>query len=621
LVRAAGAAFAFTLTVYLATMNRTIGFIDRGELAATTYTLGIPHPTGYPSITVLGWLVSHLIPMRPVLVLNAFAAFLVAASAAGLVFLFDDLFRRVSRNGGPADSRPLLALLCALFTAFTIRWWQQANGFEVYSLHLVLLPLLLMSFFRWVDAASSGSRAAGTTFALLLGLSFTNHMTTVLLAPGLLFYAWSRLRGLISFLRAAVPLFIPFLIGLSPYALLPILSATGPRFDWGGTHTLHGFIDHLTAREYRGWISFNPETLAVQGRYLAWSVAHDLVWIGLMPVGLGIVFLSRRRPSLTVCLGSIVAVSAFFAASYHIRELDPYLVGCVLGLALFAGLGLLAIQERFGAQAALGAGLSLVALAGALHVHDCDESRNQLVEDLTMNQLESLPPRALLFTKQWDYFLAASWYFQEAEAVRRDVVIVSPDLLRHGWYVDELERRAPALIGLVPNEAAAYRKALRPFEEHRPYEPERIRVAYQSFVDSLVARAIGERPVLCTPEVAEVVRGRWQLVPTHLAVALRADTTYVPESPPSYTFRPWPGHMDGFVATTHWIYASSLVQRADYERAHGKDGLARQYLALAERFDPEIRPDTVGPLPMDGNAVVQQTATFFDNLKKAFVGS
>jgi hypothetical protein len=38
-----------TGTLYLLTMNRTYGFIDSGELAAVATTLGIAHPTGYPS--------------------------------------------------------------------------------------------------------------------------------------------------------------------------------------------------------------------------------------------------------------------------------------------------------------------------------------------------------------------------------------------------------------------------------------------------------------------------------------------------------------------------------------------------------------------------------------------
>ncbi|HEV8481635.1 MAG TPA: hypothetical protein VGR66_12660, partial [Candidatus Eisenbacteria bacterium] len=343
----------------------------------------------------------------------------------------------------------------------------------------------------------------------------------------------------------------------------------------------------------------------------------DFVWVGLIPAGLGIAWLARRQRHLAIAIGLVIVVSSFFAASYRIRELDPYLIGCVLGVAMFSAFGLAAVLERFGPRITLATAFGLVVLSVVLHWRDCNESPNRLVRDLADNQLRSLPPNAVLFTTQWDYFLAASWYFQEVEGLRRDVVIVSPDLLRHGWYVDELVRRAPDLMAPVAGEAATYRRALQPFEEHRSYEVAEIRSAYETFLDSLVARATEDRPVLCTSEVAKVVGMGWNLVPTHLALALKADTSYVSEAPPSYTFWPWPGHMDGFVATTHWIYASALEQRADYERAHGKLGLAHEYLALASRFDPKIQLEAVGPLPMDGNDVVRQTATFFTGLNKA----
>ena len=111
-----------------------------------------------------------------------------------------------------------------------------------------------------------------------------------------------------------------------------------------------------------------------------------------------------------------------------------------------------------------------------------------------------LPPQALFFTRQWDYVLSPSWYFQEVEGLRRDVVVVSPQLLRHGWYVDELERRAPALFGLAAAEGATYRAALRPVEQHRPYDPSTVHALFLAFVDSLATRALRHRPVLCTPD-------------------------------------------------------------------------------------------------------------------------
>ena len=622
--RAAGLALALVLPLYLCTMNRTIGFIDRGELAATAYTLGIPHPTGYPTFTFLGWIASHLTPLRPVLALNLFAALMVAASAVVLVLLFDHLLSRVGSQ--PPAERILLALLASLFTALTVTWWDQANGFEVYALHVLFLPLLLLLFLRWLDGASEpvesgppGPRAArvpGGAFAFLLGLSLTNHMTTVLWAPGLLVFAYARLGGFRRLLASVVPLIPAFLLGLLPYAWLPIRSAMGPRFDWGGTHTLHGLIDHLTAREFRSWMFSGAETVGPQLRYVAYHLARDLGWAGVVPALLGAVLLARRRPALAATTALLIGVPALFACGYHIRELESYLLGCVLGLGILVAAGLLGILERFGSRWALATGLCLAALNGVLHWHDCDESRNRLVEDLTTNELESLPPRAVLFTRQWDYSLAASYYFQEVEGLRRDVVVVSPDLLRYGWYVDELARRAPALWACAGLEGAEYRAALRPFERHRPFAAGAIQAARWTCIDSLCARAMRQRPVLCTSEMDTLLRGPWTQVPIGLALELRPDSAYRAESPPRYRFEPWVGHMDGFIATTHWIYASSFARRADYERAHGRPGLCRRYLELATRVDPGIRLDRVPPLPLDGNPIVAQTAGFFARLSR-----
>src|SRR5204863_4156517 len=122
-----------------------------------------------------------------------------------------------------------LALLAAAFTSLTVTWWQQANGFEVYALHCVLMPLVVLLGIRWLEAAaaeaaggksaSAHARRRGLAFALVTGLSFTNHLTTVLLAPGLLALAIVRLgpRGLAQWLPTLVP---PFLVGLVPYAWL-----------------------------------------------------------------------------------------------------------------------------------------------------------------------------------------------------------------------------------------------------------------------------------------------------------------------------------------------------------------------------------------------------------------
>jgi hypothetical protein len=123
--------------------------------------------------------------------------------------------------------------------------------------------------------------------------------------------------------------------------------------------------------------------------------------------------------------------------------------------------------------------------------------------------------------------------------------------------------------------------------------------------------------VFCTPEAHDVLGGRWTMVPVGLALQVRTDTAYVADIAPAWRFEPWPGHMDGYVASIHWLYGSALVGRASYEGAHGRASLARRYLQLAQRFDPQVRPASVPPLPLDGNALVAQAADFFARLEQA----
>jgi hypothetical protein len=95
--------FGAAASIYLLTMSRSVGFIDLGELAAVATTLGIAHPTGYPTITMLGHLVTRLWPWRPLMALNVLAALLVAAGAGVLVVWLDGVIAGV---GTPATHPP-----------------------------------------------------------------------------------------------------------------------------------------------------------------------------------------------------------------------------------------------------------------------------------------------------------------------------------------------------------------------------------------------------------------------------------------------------------------------------------------------------------------------------------
>jgi hypothetical protein len=625
--RAAVAAAVLTLPIYLLTMNRTIGFMDRGELAAVAVTWGIPHATGYPTLMLLAGALVHLLPFRPVLVLSVLAACLVTAGSAVLTVLFDAVGSMATPDL-PARERATIALLAALIVSFTMTWWQQANGFEVYALHCLLMPLVVVLGLRWMLAARVASdssapaapaRGPAFRFALVVGLSFANHLTTVLLAPGLIACALCVLgpRRLLASLPALLP---PFALGLLPYAWLPLRSALHPRFDWGSPHTLRAFLHHVSGADYHRWMFASVADFDAQLRYIAWRIPSDFVWIGLPVAAIGFHFLLRRSRPLATFAALTVVSGVALVAGYRIPDPDAYLLTAALGIGVLLTAGLVRMAGKFGAPVTVGVAATMIVAGLALHWRDCDERGNRLAEGFVCDLLGPLPPRTLLFTTIWSQGVSPAWYFQTVEGLRPDVLVVDPDLARVSWYLDSMERQAPELVGRAQLPFERYRAMLRAAERGAPYDGRAIEAARQSFLSALAAGAMRDRAVFSTDGLPRNEPGGAR-VPYGLGFWLRADTSYVAEPSWTWAFRPWAHHMDVDVALTCQTYAESRFGRAQYEAAYGRYARIRPLLEAAAAFDPHIRPERVGPLPLATDTLVLRTARYFQTVHQTLLAS
>ena len=242
--------------VYFLTLSPSIGFIDNGELATVATTLGIAHPTGYPLFTLIGWLFVHLpLGHRVIWNMNLLSALLCSAS----IYFFYRVFLLFLSNASPlraGEKRSFYRIAAAtgvLSLAFSRTFWSQALSIEVYPLHILFLSVVLLLFLRAVLGNKETAKEPPRTwllFALCLGLSFTNHMTTILLAPGFLYLffatygtgrpAWNKI-GMAA---------IPFLLGLSLYLYLPLRDRQGPMLNWGSPSNLVDFWKHVSGERY-----------------------------------------------------------------------------------------------------------------------------------------------------------------------------------------------------------------------------------------------------------------------------------------------------------------------------------------------------------------------------------
>lgn len=658
------------LALYLLTLNPTFGFIDKGELVAAASTLGIAHPTGYPTLMMLGWLATKLLPLRPVLSLNILSAVLTAAGVGVLTLALAELLRRLRDEAaagrrthvvGPskrslkrrapesADSRvPLdesvggtktlttewyFAGFAALFVGSTATWWNQANGFEVYSLHALLIAATLYFFLRYVHrvidpieapADPREARRLRMLFPVALGLAFTNHLTVVLLAPAFLFYffvAWfSRRaagRSLGEAVRELLRLAPWFALGLLPYLYLPLRAAANPLFNWGDPDTLKRFIDHVRGKQYAVWFLQGGDVFSQQTAYFFSKLPTELAVIGLLIAVAGFVRLFASSVRLGVFVGLIYVMCVIWAGGYDILEIEPYYMLAILALGMAAAAGARWIEERAGRNVALAVMAVLVTATAAINFTRADERTNVVVEQMTRNMLTTLPKDAVVISSQWDFWVSGSWYMQAVERMRPDIAVIDQELLRRSWYLDQMATWNPSLMRMIAPQVERFRVQVLKFEHDEPYDPAEIQAAYVGMIDALIDSAAAHRPVFVTGEVPEEMGSTYMRIPNYLALRLTRDSAYVPQEFPRYAFDRWEDRVDHYAAKAYELYARSSFARALYEAQAGRMDLARQYYDQALSFDPGWTDDDVPDQALNSESQTRATIAYFLEIRAA----
>ena len=94
-------------------------------------------------------------------------------------------------------------------------------------------------------------------FVLVTGLSFGNHMQTMMLAPAVFFIILSGDRKALLDLRRFLYITIFFVSALLIYIYLPIRTGAGAAMHWGTPDSLDRFIAHVTAQSHRSGYVLN----------------------------------------------------------------------------------------------------------------------------------------------------------------------------------------------------------------------------------------------------------------------------------------------------------------------------------------------------------------------------
>ena len=309
---------------------------------------------------------------------------------------------------------------------------------------------------------------------LLLGLALCNQQTILLLVPAFAVLGW---QGWSLLPRAAGPLRISLrdlgialgalVVGLLPYAYLPIAASSNPVMNWGDPSTFGRFLTQVGRGNY-GTTSLmaGGESGSVWEnlKLLGTSLTHGFVYAGILLAAAGLWWSWRHRRAEGIALFvAFLVAGPVFQIYTNTAYPDAVYKGIVarfyilpsVALAILAGLGAWSALGQAGRVRASRRGLVLVAASAALlvvpvaaaadHYASQNQSSNHVALSYAEDLLGPLAPNAILLMRG-DENYTSTVYAQFVDHYRPDVVALDTELLKDRTFVAQIKREHPDVL-------------------------------------------------------------------------------------------------------------------------------------------------------------------------------
>jgi tetratricopeptide (TPR) repeat protein len=405
--------------IYLSTICPTVYLGDSGELTVAAYSLGIPHPSGYPLYALIGKLFC-LVPIGNIgFRMNLMSVFF---SLATVWIVYSIIYKITSSIAS--------SVLGAFTLAFTPLFWLQTVSAEVYPLHTFFVALLIMILIYWYEKRDSCYLAL---FAFIAGLSFLNHLQTLMLAPSVLFLLIASDRNGFLNLKTFTFLSILFLFALTVYVYLPIRTNAGAAIHWGDPDNLKNFIDVVSGKHHRSEYVFNMSFMKYILRSKdALMVVVKQFWMVLLFAAWG--FLRLPLMSWRIFYLGIIVFDFFYTVFLNTVniEITPFNLSTLVVIAILAGLGVSDILKRC-KQIYLRSNIWLYKVSNIaccivpviflVSNHKiCDQSRNYIAYEHALNNFRTINNGGILIVGA-DNNLFPITYTRIIERMREDVTL------------------------------------------------------------------------------------------------------------------------------------------------------------------------------------------------------
>lgn len=488
--------------------------IDAGELAASQYTFGISHPSGYPLFNLIGFLWSKLPIGTVIFRLNLLSAIFVALANFFMVkiafIILKNSFSSPSTptKGGSKKSsnlKPqpsaLLQLLASisgiLVLAFCKTWWIQSAGVEVYSLHIALLAIFFFVFIK-TFYKSNPTYKDWVIIGFFLGFCFTNHLTSMLILPGVVVLYFIKMKFTVTSIKSGLIMAGCFaVVFLSFYGLMIFRAGSSPLVNYGNPDNMEYLKRHITGWQFQSFMGGDDKQSNNTIAAFFNNFANESAVIGLLLFLAGIIYGFVKNIKMGVFWGLNFLSALIYASQYSIHDIENYFLLSYMSVGIFMVFGvywIFTLIKGIENNKAVFLILLLPILPLAMNYNTTDQSKLHYIDQYSIAALNSVEENAIIISREWDVFVSPAYYYHLVEKQRPDVLILDKELLRRSWYHNQIKVWDKTFAAKIEKQANEFNEAVLPFERQQTKDGSKIQPQFEAYITAILSE-YKNRPV------------------------------------------------------------------------------------------------------------------------------
>ena len=346
--------FIFTFIIYIKFLAPSVFQGDPAEYCLASYTLGIPHPNGYPIYTWIGHIFTFLPVGTVAYRINLMSAFFGALTVPLIYIIVFKLAIWNKNHNNSNESKQnsffniyrFIAVIAVFSLASSRTFWSASEFAEVYTFNAFFVALMILVLLIWSEKRNNKFLYG---FFLIYGLSIGAHASNILFLPAFLVYIALNNYKVLTVKNSSFFILL-FIVGISQFLYILIRASQYPDYSYISP----GFNEWwflITAKQYSYHLVFSisqiPQRILMYLNFLG----ENFLVLGSFFGIIGITELFRKNIKVFALLILTFISNALFYINYYVFDVEVMFIPSFLVFSIFIGIGIIAVFEFIKSEA------------------------------------------------------------------------------------------------------------------------------------------------------------------------------------------------------------------------------------------------------------------------------